>query len=223
MIDEKFFDELEKLKDVRRKKIDEIKNRNLPVIIFGAAELGYKMNNYLKSYGVEISGFAVDEKYYKPGQTYLNRPVYNFSELSAQPDKYIFILGVGGDHDGGRRAEEFFHDQRLIKYFFPVSVCGKIDYDFIHENKKKFSETLNWLEDDFSKLTMKNFFKVHLTNDYTFNIEISRPNQYFNELTEPARGGYSSIAAHIAEILSKNLSGGAEEVTKKFLRSSRIR
>ena len=189
MIDEKFFDELEQLKDVRRKKIDEIKNRDLPVIIFGAGETARGVSRHLFSFGIEVAGFAVDENYYKPGQTYLNRPVYNFSELAAQPDKYIFVLGVGDLHDGGKRVEKFLSDDGLTKYVFPVYMFESIRYNFIREREKKFAETLDWLEDDFSKLTMKNYLKMLLTNDYTFNLEISAPNQYFNELTEPVRGG----------------------------------
>lgn len=190
MIDEKFFDELEKLKDVRRKKIDDIKSRNLPVVIFGAGATARDVERHLFSCGIDVAGFAVDEKYYKPGQTYLNRPVYNFSELSAQPDKYIFVLGMGDVYDGGKRVEKFLTDDGLTKYVFPVLMFEGIRYDFIRENEKIFSETFDWLEDDFSKRTMKNSLKAYLSDDFHFFSEVfSEDEQYFNELTDPARGG----------------------------------
>ena len=90
---EKILGELKTLKDERPEICEKIKSHNLPVIIFGAGIMADYITKDLKNFGVEVSGYAVDEKYFKPNQTYLNCPVYNFAELSAEPNKYVFVLG----------------------------------------------------------------------------------------------------------------------------------
>ena len=94
MLFEKTLEELKNLKDVRPKICEKIKSHNLPVIVFGAAATAMRTSNFLKAANIDVAGYAVDEEYYKPDQTYLGLPIYNFAELAKSPEKYVFIRGV---------------------------------------------------------------------------------------------------------------------------------
>ena len=211
---EKILDELKTLKDERPEICEKIKSHNLPVIIFGAAETAMRVTNILKSHGVEIDGYAVDEKYFKPNQTYLNCPVYNFAELSVEPDKYIFVLGVNDEAMGTKRSTEFIQSKNFIHYEFANLEFGNINYEYISANREKFAETFYWLADEFSKKTMIEFLKLKITYDLKYNLETYHPSQYFNEVTNgvltPNRGGYVDCGAFNGDTVEKfiNWSGG---------------
>lgn len=55
--------------------------------------------------------------------------------------------------------------------------------EYVLQNIDNFSQTLNWLEDDFSKKTMIAYLKQHINDDPSLSKEIFCSEQYFNELT----------------------------------------
>ena len=83
----KFF---EKMKDLQpwTDCVKETVSRGLPLIVFGASVAASRITDDLTSHGIAVSGYAVDEKYYKANQTYLGHPVFNFDELVKQAEKY---------------------------------------------------------------------------------------------------------------------------------------
>ena len=193
---EKFLAELEtpeKFSDYQKSVAEKIKAHNLPVIIFGAAKLAEIVTATLKKFGVEISGYAVDGKYFKPNKTYLGLPIYNFDELRQTPEKYVFILGVGSAVGSGKRREEFLSDKKIFAYEIAMEYVDSISGDYILSNQEKFIETYNLFADDFSKKTMVTYLKTHQTNSIEDISKVVIPNQYFNDLTRltiQKRGGY---------------------------------
>ena len=220
---EETLDELKTLKDVRPEICEKIKSHNLPVIIYGAGIMAEYITKNLKSYGVEISGYAVDEEYYKPNQSYLERPLCNFAELSAEPDKYVFVLGFNDDNRDSTPIKAFLNNPQIIRYAFcyDFKIAPNLNYKYISANREKFAETFYWLADEFSKKTMTEFLKLKITYDLKHNFETYHPNQYFNELTNGVRtpngGGSTLTVARLTAILSKNLLIGAAAITQKFL------
>ncbi len=218
---EKIVEELKTLKDVRPEICEKIKSHNLPVIIYGAGIMADYITNDLKYYGVEIAGYAVDEKYFKPNQTYLNCPVYNFAELSATPNKYIFVLGFNDESMGTTRSVEFIQSKNFIHYEFANSDVAKgLNYEYISANRKKFTETFNWLADELSKKTMIEFLKAKITYDIKCNFEIYHPSQYFNEVTNgvitPNGGGYVDCGAFNGDTVEKFIDWSGGNYSKIF-------
>jgi len=169
---------------------EKIKSHNLPVIIFGAAKLAERVTETLKKFGVEILGYAVDGKYFKPNKTYLGLPIYNFDELRKTPKKFVFVLGFGTAADTlGQRQKKFLSDKEIFSYVIELENVDSISADYILENKEKFVETYDLLADDFSKKTMATYLKAHQTNSLEDISEVVVPNQYFNDLTRPAIQG----------------------------------
>lgn len=186
---EKVLEELKPLKDVQPEIAEKIKSHNLPVIIYGAGEVAGYVTNSLKKVNVEVSGYAVDAEYYKPNKTYLNKPLYNFAELSATPEKYVFVLGFSSTS----RVKDFLNDKKLIQYAITIVNIPQMNYEYIFENRDKFSETFNLLEDEFSKKTMVNFLRLRITLNHNHNFDTYYYSKhYFNDLTKTAlqkRGG----------------------------------
>ena len=182
-------------------RIEEIKARKLPVIIFGAGVAAKLVTNQLVAKGLEIFGYAVDEKYYKPNQSYLGRPVFNFEELVAQGKKYIFYLALGTKQGADnsalkKRVNKFLNDMRIVKDPFLFSKMEAISREFIYENQAAFEETYNLLEDEQSRKTMCAYLKTHVTEDGTNIADVLVPDEYFNELTrEYVYGGYVDCGA----------------------------
>ena len=178
-----FWDELKSAMHCSELVVEKIKSHNLPVVIFGAAELAKQVTEWLDHYDVKIFGYAVDEKYFTPNQTYLGLPIFNFDELSQTPEKYIFVLGIGTKL--GKRRSSFLEDANITKYSVTSNEMVCFYKDYIMENQKKFIETFDLLADDFSKKTLLTYLKANFTNDVSEIISITQNDEYFNDLTRP--------------------------------------
>lgn len=186
---EMFLPELEDLKNARAKTCKKIKSHGLPVIIFGAGLMAKKyVVPELKNFGVEVDGFAVDAKYFQPNKTFLGKPIYNFDELSSQPDNYVFVLGISDEDIGGNRAVNFYKDEKIIRYILTCELAP-IGYEYISARREKFAETFEMLSDELSRHTMIAYLKSKITGDPSYNFAVYDPNQYFNEVIKPAIGG----------------------------------
>ena len=189
-----FLDEFKNLSDERPKIAGQIKSHNLPVIIFGAAAFAKIVTEELNKFDIEVAGYAVDAAYYKPNQNYLGKPIYNFAELSSQPDKYVFVLGLLGNVNHGKRALNFMNSKNYIHYSFTVERLANIDYNYILANKKDFLVTYNLLADDFSRGAMLAYLKSHISTSSLYIEKFFSPAQYFNKLTSNAnRGGVRGL------------------------------
>ena len=195
MSEKNFFDELAYLKDhcydYQKSVAEKIKSHNLPVIIFGAAQLAKRVAKVLEKFGVKISGYAVDGNYFTPNKTLNDLPIFNFDELYKTPEKYVFVPAVGSLLDNGKRRDEFINDKKIIQYDIYLESVESIPCDYILENREKFVETYNLLADDFSKKTLTAYLKAQITNNAKEIFEVFTPNQYFNETSRPilSKGG----------------------------------
>ena len=187
---EKVLEELKPLKNVHSEVAEKIKSHNLPVIIYGAGHIAGYVTNSLKRVGVEVAGYAVDAEYYKPNKTYRNKPVYNFAELSATPEKYVFILGMNYfkdlfSKDLNPRVMQFLKNENLIHYDFIANFCP-LSYEYIFENRNKFAEAFNLFEDDLSRQDMIKLLKMRISRKPVYDFDAYNPGVYFNDLTKAA-------------------------------------
>lgn len=190
MTEKEFLQEIDKAKEEKKNYFEKIKSHGLPVIIFGAGVYASVLTKVLERNGVKIFGYAVDKEYYQPEQTYFGLPIFNFDEISNEPDKYVFIFGMAVDFDRNKlpvylkRKKRFIEDENIIKYcLISDKGCRRMDYDFVADNKSKFLETYNLLEDDLSRQTMMYFLKKHISGVPTYFPEVIVPNEHYNDLT----------------------------------------
>lgn len=216
---EKVLEELKPLNNVQPEIAEKIKSHNLPVIIYGAGEVAGVITGNLKNLGVEVSGYAVDAEYYKPNKTYLNKPLCNFAELSATPEKYVFVLGL--HYAKIDKVRNFLNDKKLIFYCIMANYMQRMNYEYIFENREKFTETFNLFEDELSRKTMANVLKVRISENYRYNLDTYEPNTYFNDLTKPAlqnRGGgrFVDCGAFIGDTVEKFINWYGDGYEKIF-------
>ena len=150
---QKIIGEIEALKDVEKLQCEKIKSHGLPVIILGAAKMAKLVTDKLNSFDIPVAGYAVTEDYYKPGQSYLCKPVYNYSEVHNRSKDYVFVLGLAA---GDSLAEDFLNDKEIIHYIPPMieNKLEPITLEYISQNLAAFTQTFNWLEDEISKKSM---------------------------------------------------------------------
>ena len=200
-----FLDELKVLKDERKNMCEQIKNHNLPIILFGAGIGAKQVTQGLNAYGLNVDGYAVDDKFYSEGQFYLDRPVYRFSDILKKSDKYILIPAVDNFQKDRFR---FLDDKKIIAYTPSLlDYEAKINFDYILNNLKNFSQTFNFFEDDLSRKTMINHLKLKITGNFLWNREVFCPEEYFNDFTDSAflndRGGYLDCGAYRGDTIEQ--------------------
>lgn len=185
--------EIELKKDYRKLQCEKIKSHGLPVIILGAAKMAKLLTAELKNFGVEVAGYAVTSEYYREGQNYLGKPVYNYSELHQRPNDYVFILGVADEYKwklnenrGGVESLSinFVNDKEINGYVCTVNSHETITLQYILQNVDAFTETFNWLGDEISKNSMLAYLKQNVNGETFLNEEIFCRKQYFNDLTK---------------------------------------
>ncbi len=209
MYDE-FFDELKNLHDGHAAVYEKIKSHGRPVIVFGFGQMAALVTKELESFGINVDGYCVDEKYFKPN----NLSVYNFEELVTQPDKYVFVLGMNSDYVDSDRSLEFLQDKRIISYMTCPYAFRFISKDFILSRKDEFAETFSLLEDDLSRRTLSAYLRLMVTFDQSALFDVFERGMYFNSLTESAKGGiFVDCGAYRGDTVERfiNWSGGRYE------------
>ncbi|MBR5913633.1 MAG: FkbM family methyltransferase [Selenomonadaceae bacterium] len=180
--------------------------------MLGAAHNAKRFSNELSRFGVEVDGYAVDEKYFQPNKKFLGKPVYNFEELSKQHDKYVFVLGTTDEE----RAIKFFKDKKIIRYVLTWELAT-IDYEYISARRYEFADTFEILSDDLSRQTMIAYLKAKITGNPSYNFPVYDPNQYFNELTSTLNGGgYVDCGAYNGDTVEKFINWSGGNYTKVF-------
>ena len=203
MTKEEFFQEIKNANDEKKAFMDKIKSHDLPIIVFGAGQYAEEVTNILNAYGVKISGYAVDGQYYKPNETYLGLPIYNFSELYLEPEKYVFIRGINKDSARKKTLIQNFKDIQTVL----VTKAKNLTANYVWQNRDKFYETYTLLADDLSKETMISYLKAAVADNLDHIQDMVEPHhyEYFNDITRnviDARGGggYTSTVEHISEV-----------------------
>lgn len=197
---ENFLAELPALEDERREILRRIKSHGLPVILYGAGIYAKNLTKKLAACDCEVAGYAVDDKYFTPNQTYLGRPVYCIKNLILQPNKYIFVLAIG-DFTDDSRVKKLLNEYKINLFMLTADDMALIDKEYILSEREKFSETFSIFEDDFSRQTMLAYLRLKLAGNLSYNKTVYRNDEYFNDLTAAALtnavgGGYLDCGAY---------------------------
>lgn len=188
MTEKEFLQEIATATVDRKNFVEELRAYEMPVFMFGAGEFARETTNMLNECNLEVDGYLVDDKYYKPNSIYLNRPVYSFSEISANKSQsYVLIRGINpGWREARNRIEKFpqFKIYEFIKENFYT-----LTYEDIVNEKEKFFETYNLLTDELSKKTFLICLKAHISLVPCHLKDIVATKEYFNELTESKKMG----------------------------------
>lgn len=199
-----------------------IKEKHLPVIVYGAGELALCVTNLLKKHSISPWAYAVDAPYYEQGRFYQGKPIWRFDFLARHPDQFVFVLGIGNP-----TVVKSFVKRDDICGFVLLSPYGEkapITYSYLKEHETAFQQTYDWLEDDLSRRTMLAYLNLKISGNVRYNFDVMTSGQYFCECTSDFRGGAHSSTAALATAKPWNLSlHGRRGTTRRFMRSKPIR
>ena len=150
----------------------------------------------------------------------MSLPILNFSKLVAdEPKKYVFVPGIGTKIGNEARLVSLLNDKRIIAYKFLEDVKEFFDYDYVFENKKKFSETYNLLSDELSKKTLLAYLKTRVTENPNDILDFVCNDEYFNDMTARkswGKWGYIDCGAYNGDTVEQFIKFAKNNYGKIF-------
>lgn len=167
--------------DIRENLENELKQQDLPLVMWGAGEVAQEVNYYLKKYDIYLSDVFVDDAYYSKGTLFDGKPVLSMSMLKKKYALVNVILGCS--------------NYEKIKYLESLTLVNKVFYLFsssygisektalseIEENIVEFEEVGNIFADDISYKNYLAFLKTRVSGNISFVLDLfNNEINYFN-------------------------------------------
>jgi FkbM family methyltransferase len=162
---------LEQLGDIKK-----MINHEMATYIYGAGITGSKVNNYLNSLGIKISGFIVDNK---NTDLLYNLPIFDFNEVEHGPLNLVLGYVPTNETVGDiyNRVISKNKSINFISYDFSFLSFGLFNEDYLIS--KEFVWVKDKLEDKYSLETLFAYVKSRNSGDYRICENFFDPNQYF--------------------------------------------
>ena len=136
-----------------------------------------EVNKKLSSKGIKVSGFFVDDEFFKEKENFFcNKPLLPKSELAY--NKEIDVVIAFCDMEQAYRIVELNLLDITGKYYIGDSV-RKFDWDYYVTHTPKFEQTYNWLSDEKSKAVMCAYMDARMNYDLQPLLNLYEPEQYF--------------------------------------------
>jgi FkbM family methyltransferase len=166
------------------KAFDAIKASAAPVVLFGAGDLAWYSQAYLRQHGIEPVCLC-DNNPAKQGAVYLGLPVYSYEGLRKKwgdGAKYNIVVSVGPQYKDAIFSQlAAAKEQNPVWYLRGYEVCGdKIDYAYFREHIAQFERAYALLGDDFSRKVFVNVLNAKLSGDFGLYQEVMRRSEYFD-------------------------------------------
>ena len=162
---------LEQLGDIKK-----MINHEMATYIYGAGITGSKVNNYLNSLGIKISGFIVDNK---NTDLLYNLPIFDFNEVEHGPLNLVlgYVPTKETVGDVYNRVISKNKSINFIAYDFSFLSFGLFNEDYLIS--KEFDWVKDKLQDKYSLETLFAYVKSRNSGDYRICETFFDPNQYF--------------------------------------------
>ena len=159
--------------------IRQLKEDNLPVVIFGAGELAEGFAKRFRAEGLEV-WFTVSEGFDK------SEGVYSPEEIDAKLPEYNLVLGFKRaiTDSTGKYApmyDLFRHKKRvaLFRNFFEYAI-ENIPLEYFREHFDDYKSLYDLLADEKSRESYKTYLSVKLSEDYTRTSSLVETPTYFS-------------------------------------------
>lgn len=132
-------------------KILELKNSNIPTIVYGIGNYSHSITNFLNKNNIKIEAYCIDKKFYNSKDKYYkNKQIHTLDKIDSKYKKYNIIIAFSNYKLGKQKINKL---KNYVKaYFFDsVNFYNLIDYKFIKKKLDLFTSTYNLLEDNLSK------------------------------------------------------------------------
>lgn len=158
-----------------------IKEKNIPVVLYGAGGMMYPTIVALGRYGVKPE--CVCDDFSKQNEMY-GIPVYTYNEMIKRyegKEYHIIVSNIKNKEQILKRLSDRGNKQEVSTDFFAIDVYDDVptNVEFIEENKSKLDFVHNLLEDKLSKDTLLNILAYKVSADPRFLSGIYRKQNYF--------------------------------------------
>ena len=145
---------------------EQLKRDGLPVVMWGAGNVGHSVKAILENAGVKLNGIWVDGEH---PDNMDGIPIRSYEQTADTFGKFNVVCGHSR-YDIVAEAERSRPKINKI-YCFSNVVYGQfegISSDFIEEHFGEYEEAFNLLEDDFSRKCFAAYLNCRNNDDYTF-------------------------------------------------------
>jgi FkbM family methyltransferase len=173
--------ELKEISLFKNEDIDYLKKSNLPLILYGAAELASAVKSYLDRSNIKIDFVVVDKEYWQPNMKFHDSEVLPFEDVLANGSEINVIVTFSS----GKYIEKIDELSKLKNVkkclFFDFFQDFVFDFDFVDKHSKVLVDLYNHLADDLSRRIMLEFMKArNLTNAKDLiKLNVLNEEQYF--------------------------------------------
>lgn len=179
---ESFIDKFQDIKCDFFDKIDQIKNNNEHLILYGVGEWGKRILALLMDKQIALDAVVVDDEYYVENKCIYGYEVLKLSDILNSLNNINVIIGIP---DQKYDKSKLIGKVKSILDYDIVSGCqaeyGLWDYEFLEKNREQFNNMYDLLADKKSKNILNAFIMQKLTGDYKYSKEVCEANQYFPE------------------------------------------
>jgi len=194
-----FLEDLDQLENRRLASLTEIKQKNLPVVMYGSAIYGSVVERFLNENAISVAARFVDVNYQpQAGDLY-------FRDVEEKFHKFCVVSGMMDF----RRAFKAM-DQRASKqvdgvYHFTLNplYLDAVNHSFVKENADKLKAVYDMLSDDLSRQAYLGYIKAQISGNDQFLIDVCCPNQYFQEFMKLSNDDiFVDAGAYIGDTLA---------------------
>lgn len=162
---------------------DFLKNTKLPIFIYGMGDGALKILSVFEKYGIPTAGFFASDEFVR-GHSFEGHLVHKLSHIERLVDEFVVVLAFAAGYESlYKRVNEIAERHILLAPDVPVAGGGLFDYEYFCDNRDKFEQVYNRLEDDFSRKTYENII----------NFKISGKIEYLNACTSDKSEVYDSL------------------------------
>lgn len=172
-----------------------LNEKNLPSVslnknwfVFGAGSFAQDATVFVQSHGGEISGYCVDDKFFKENKKINGKNVIPISALREYDEsEFALIYAVASP----KRFRDFCDESGFKTLYVVWDGLWQYDEKTFQKYREGYEFTEKLLADDFSRKVMQDYLSAKKTGDASEDIANCTDGTYFNDLTRriPTGGG----------------------------------
>ncbi|MCL1947188.1 MAG: FkbM family methyltransferase [Chitinivibrionia bacterium] len=171
----------EEIKNISNLKneLEYLEKSDLPLILYGAAEMAHIVKRFLDKNNIKIDSVVVDNEYWRPNMKFYEFDIQPLENVLDNNIKMNIILAFAGINNNERTKQlnEMPNVQKCL--FFDASIgLFFLDSDFFNKNYSVIADTYNLLEDDLSRKIMLEFLKAKILMEPKELVKLNIANEY---------------------------------------------
>lgn len=149
--------------------LEELKNSNKSVVIYGAGTYAFVLKQYLSALGIKISKFMVDARY-KVNNQFMETEVVSIEQFNITEKNIKVVIGIANYELAlTTLAQNRITDALVIDVPDFLNIPHQFfDLNFIESHQHLFQNAYDLLEDDLSKETYLAAINTKINNDLTY-------------------------------------------------------